>query len=92
LTAPRPQGGKLIYLQARTVTRAWRRRHRHRVSLHGPWITFKELRAKPDGNFTAAYRFHLGGHHHYQMRAIAPQEGGFQNPTGSSPTITLTET
>jgi hypothetical protein len=93
-TAPRPHAGKLIYLQARTLTRGWRgpRHHHHRAWLHGPWITFQALRAKPDGTFTATYRFHLGGRHRYQMRAVAPQEGGFQNPTGNSPTITLTET
>jgi hypothetical protein len=32
------------------------------------------------------------GHYTYQMRAVAPREGGFRNPTGVSNIITITET
>lgn len=93
-TTPRPSAGKLIDLEARTLTRGWRgrRHHHHRAWIHGPWITFQALRAKPAGNYTSTYRFRLAGHHRYQMRAVAPQEGGFQNPTGYSAAITVTET
>jgi hypothetical protein len=92
-TAPRPPDGKLIYLQARSVARGWRRRgrSRRRAWLYGPWITFQELRAKPDGSFNAHYRFKLGGRHHYQMRAVAPQEGGFLDPTGTSRPVAVIE-
>jgi hypothetical protein len=57
-TTPQPPGGKLVYLQAQTVTAVWnghgpRRRH---VLIHGPWTTFRALRASSTGHFKAAYR------------------------------------
>ena len=93
ITAPRPPSGKLIYLQARAVTRAWRGRgrKRRRVAVYGPWITFHVLNAKPDGQFRAVYTFKLGGDHRYQMQAVAPAEGGFANPTGKSAPVLVTE-
>ena len=92
--SPRPPAGKLIYLQARSVSsaRRGRGRKRHRVHLYGPWITFHVLNADPEGRFSATYRFRLGGDHRYQMRAVAPAEGGFANPTGSSAPVLVTET
>lgn len=93
-TTPRPPAGKLIYLQARTVSTGWRvhdgRRRRTRV--FGQWITFRVLNAKPNGRYAATYRFRLGGDHRYELRAVAPAEGGYENPTGSSPPILITET
>lgn len=76
-TSPRPPAGKLIYLQART---------------YGASISFQTLRTQANGAWRSSYRFHLGGDHTYQMQAVAPQEGGFQNPTGTSNIITITET
>jgi hypothetical protein len=93
-TAPRPQAGKLVYLQARDV-RAHLGRVRGRlrvVAVYGRWITFMALRAGPSGGFSTAYRFRLGGRHTYQFRAVAPAEGQFRNPTGSSPLVTVRET
>ncbi len=84
-TSPRPTAGKLIYVRARSV----RRRGRHRV--YGNWKTFVDLYTKADGSWHTSYKFQLGGRHVYQMQAVAPSEGGFQNPTGSSPAITVTE-
>ena len=93
-TSPRPSSGKLISLQARSVGGAWRGRgrKRHRVNVYGPWITFHVLNAKPDGGFSTTYRFRLGGDHRYQMRAVAPAEGGYAERTGSSPPVLVTET
>ena len=94
MTAPRPPAGKLIYLQARTVSSGWRGRgrHRHRVTVYGPWISFATLRAAAKGTFKTTYRFRLGGVHRYQFHAVAPQEGGYRNQTGSSTTVTVSET
>lgn len=93
-TAPRPPEGKLIYLQARTVRTVWRGRgrRRRRVRLHGPWITFRVFNANPDGRFAATYRFRLGGNHRYQLRAVAPAEGGYSDRAGSSAPVLVTET
>jgi hypothetical protein len=92
-TSPRPPLGKLIDLQARTVTSSWRPRHRHRrrVSSFGPWITFRLLRARPDGAFNARYRFRFAGEHRYQFEAVAPAEGGYRDATGHSAAVTVTE-
>jgi hypothetical protein len=92
-TSPRPATGKLIYLQARSVTRAWRGHghNRRRITVYGRWTTFVALRTAGNGGWHATYKFRLGGRHVYQMQAIAPQEGGFQNPTGNSLVITVTE-
>jgi hypothetical protein len=94
-TSPRPPGGNLIYLQARTFTSVWRGRghKRHRVRSHGRWITFKVMNTQPDGRFAATYRFRLGGDHRYQMRAVAPADGGFGGEqTGASSPALVTET
>jgi hypothetical protein len=92
-TSPRPAAGKLVYLQARSVSRLWRGhgRNRHRVNVYGHWTTFVALHTSSSGAWHATYKFRLGGRHVYQMRAVAPSEGGFQNPTGNSPTITIIE-
>jgi hypothetical protein len=92
-TVPRPPKGKLIYLQARTMRMVWRVRRGHRVhvSVGSTWFTFQELRAKLRGTFMATYRFRLGGRHRYQIRAVAPAEGGYLDYTGFSPAITVTE-
>jgi hypothetical protein len=93
LSSPRPQR-KLIYLQARTLGDGWRGhgRRRHRIAIHGPWITFQALQAKSTGSFSATYRFRLGGVHRYQMRAVAPAEAGYRNATGSSTAVLVSET
>lgn len=92
-TSPRPASGKLVYLQARTVSVAWkgRGRKRHRVRRYGKWMTFKHLTAEADGKFKATYRFKFGGRHTYQFAAVAPQEGGFLNTTGTSTVVTVQE-
>lgn len=92
-TAPRPSSGKLIYLQARSVGSAMRGRgsKRHRVTVYGKWVTFQAFRAKSDGSFSSSYTFKLGGKHTYQFQAIAPAEGQYRNPTGTSKTITVRE-
>jgi hypothetical protein len=88
-TSPRPGTGKLIYLQARSVGSA--RRGRRRVTVFGKWITFEAFRAKSNGTFSSTYTFKLGGHHTYQFQAVAPAEGQYRNPTGTSSTITVKE-
>ncbi|MGN6372374.1 MAG: hypothetical protein ACTHM1_05220 [Solirubrobacteraceae bacterium] len=92
-TSPRPASGKLVYLQARTVNVAWKGRGRkhHAVRRYGKWMTFKHLTAAGDGKFNATYRFKLGGKHTYQFTAVAPQEGGFLNTTGTSAVVTVHE-
>ena len=62
------------------------------VPAYGRWITFMALRANRNGSFAATYRFRLGGRHTYQFRAVAPAEGQFRDPTGSSPSVAVRET
>jgi hypothetical protein len=92
-TSPRPTEGKLIYLQARSVTSKWKGsgRSRHRVNVFGKWVTFQAFRAKAGGTFSSSYTFRLGGDHTYQFQAVAPAEGQYRNPTGTSKTITVKE-
>ncbi len=92
-TSPRPQTGKLVYLRARGVRVAWRRKGhtRRRVRVYSKWFTFLALRTGPDGRFKGHYRFRLGGHHLYQFMAVAPQEGGFLDTTGTSKVVMVTE-
>jgi hypothetical protein len=92
-TSPRPGEGKLIYLQARSVGKVFRGsgRRRHRVTVYGKWTSFQIFRAKTNGTFSSTYRFRLGGRHTYQFRAVAPAEGQYRNPTGSSVTSTVKE-
>lgn len=92
-TSPRPAAGKLVYVQARRVKRVVRgpRHQRHRVTIYGPWKMFMEVYTLSSGAWHATYKFRLGGRHTYQMQAVAPKEGGFQNPTGSSAVITIIE-
>ena len=94
MTTPRPPAGKLVLLQARALTTAWRGRgrQRHRATVYGGWVTFDALRASAPGNFSTTYRFRLGGSHRYQFHAVAPKEGGYLNATGDSATVTVTET
>lgn len=93
-TAPRPAAGKLVYLQARGVhahvTRVTGRPRT--LATYGRWVTFMALRANPSGAFSTTYRFRLGGRHVYQFRAVAPAEGQFRNPTGSSRVVSVHET
>jgi hypothetical protein len=88
-TSPRPTVGKLIYVRARRVTT--RRRGRHRVNVYGNWKTFVDLYTKANGTWRTSYKFQLGGRHVYQMQAVAPKEGGYQNPTGTSTILKITE-
>jgi hypothetical protein len=89
-TTPRPNGGKLIYLQARTSSTT--RKHGHLVRVYGEWITFQAIRAHSDGTFSFAHVVRVGGPHTYQFRAVAPSEGQYHNHTGASASITVTET
>jgi hypothetical protein len=93
-TSPRPSAGKLVYVQARPLTSAWigKGRKRHRVIVYGEWVTFAHLRSKANGAWHTSHRFKLGGPHVYQLQAVAPQEGGFLDPTGESGIMTITET
>jgi hypothetical protein len=91
-TSPRPSSGKLVYLRARSVTSARKGHGRHRRLVHyGKWATFMQLRTSSDGHYEAKYRFKAGGKHTYQFSAVAPQEGGFLNTTGSSSLVTVQE-
>jgi len=92
-TSPRPTEGKLIYLQARSVTSKWRGsgHSRHRVNVFGKWVTFQAFRAQTNGAFSSTYTFRLGGHHAYQFQAVAPAEGQYQNPTGISSAVSVKE-
>jgi hypothetical protein len=92
-TSLRPSEGKLIYLQARSVSATWKGRasKRHRVTVFGKWVTFQALRAKSNGTFVSTYTFKLGGRHVYQFQAVAPAEGQYRNPTGTSAETTVRE-
>ncbi len=92
-TSPRPSEGKLIYLQARSVSATWKGKasKRHRVTVFGKWVTFQALRAKSNGTFVSTYTFKLGGRHVYQFQAVAPAEGQYRNPTGTSASTTVRE-
>ncbi|HEV3071778.1 MAG TPA: hypothetical protein VGY76_10195 [Solirubrobacteraceae bacterium] len=89
-TSPRPAGGKLIYLQARTSNVI--RKHGRRVRMYGEWVTFQALRAHSNGTFFFAHLVRVGGPHTYQFRSVAPSEGQYRDSTGVSPSITVTET
>jgi hypothetical protein len=92
-TNPRPTNGKLIDLQARSAATVWKGHgsHRHRVTVYGKWVTFQALRATTNGTFSSSYTFKLGGNHTYQFQAVAPAEGQYLNPTGTSPISTVHE-
>jgi hypothetical protein len=92
-SSPRPTEGKLIYLQARSVTSKWKGsgRSRHEVNAFSKWVTFQAFRAQADGAFSSTYTFRLGGKHTYQFQAVAPAEGQYRNPTGTSLTATVKE-
>jgi hypothetical protein len=92
-STPRPSEGKLVFLQARSVGSRWKGhgRARHRVSVFGKWLTFQEFRAKASGTFSSTYTFKLGGRHAYQFQAVAPAEGQYRNPTGTSLPVLVTE-
>jgi len=93
-TSPRPRAGKIVYVQARSVTSTWNGQgaKRHRAIVYGKWITFARTRSSANGAWHTSYKFHLGGSHIYEMQAVAPQEGGFRDPTGTSSILTVTET
>jgi hypothetical protein len=92
-SSPRPTGGKLIYLEARSVAIKIRgsRKHSEVHRIYGAWLTFAHTRAATNGTYQASHRFKLGGRHTYQFEAIAPQESGFVNVTGHSRIVTVTE-
>lgn len=81
ITRPLPPRGKLLLLEARAVV----------GRVKGPWITFMALRSNRLGRFRARYRFKLGGRHTYQFRVVAPAEGLYRNPAGSSRAVTVKE-
>ncbi|WP_026909699.1 hypothetical protein [Patulibacter minatonensis] len=68
---PVPGGGKVVELQARNPG--------------GKWITFRNVRAKKSGKFSATYRFRNAGPARFQMRARARKSGDYPYATGSSP-------
>ena len=70
---------------------SYRWRYGRSIAVHGAWTTFNLLRTHSNGSFSATYRFRLGGVHRYQFRAVAPQEGGFRNATGTSAPVLVTE-
>lgn len=72
---PVPGGGKLVELQARNPGKRW--------------ITFRTVRTKKSGKFTAAYRFRNGGPATFQMRARARKSGDYPYATGASPVRTI---
>jgi len=95
-TSPRPAAGKLVELEARSVFHRWvlRRGKFARIAVYGGWARFGkgEIRTGQAGQWHAEYVMKYAGHYTYQMRAVAPREGGFRNPTGVSNIITITET
>jgi hypothetical protein len=92
-TTPRPAAGKLIFLQARAVEGEWRQgaHKRYWIPIPGEWITFDHLTSKPDGTWHATHYFKFGGRHIYEMQAVAPQEGGYLNATGTSRIVKIYE-
>lgn len=72
---PVPGGGKLVELQARNAGKRW--------------ITFRTVRSKKSGKFSATYRFRNGGPARFQMRARARKSGDYPYATGSSPVRTI---
>jgi hypothetical protein len=92
-TSPRPTAGKLVYIQARNIIRKWHAdgHHGQWVTTFGPWKVFVAVHAESSGAWHTTYKFRLSGRHVYQLQAVAPREGAFQNPTGHSPAITITE-
>lgn len=91
LSTPRPPEGKLVYLEARSVTTRWRGhgRARRRVAVYGRWVTFAGVRADSSGRFATMYRFAPTRHCRYQFRAVAPREPGYRNQTGRSVVVTV---
>jgi hypothetical protein len=71
LGRPLPKVGKLVELQARNAG--------------GKWITFRTVRSRKSGAFTATYRFRNPGPARFQMRARARKSGDYPYATGSSP-------
>lgn len=72
---PVPGGGKLVELQARNPGKRW--------------ITFRTVRSKKSGKFSATYRFRNPGPATFQMRARARKSGDYPYATGSSPARTI---
>lgn len=72
---PVPSGGKLVEMQARNPGKRW--------------ITFRTVRSKKSGKFSASYRFRNGGPARFQMRARARKSGDYPYATGSSPVRTI---
>jgi hypothetical protein len=84
-----PVAGKQINLQARLVTTSGRGHHKHAV--YHEWTTFKVTQTGSAGRYRTHHTFHLRGPRTYQFRALALPERGYENTTGSSPTLTLFE-
>lgn len=72
---PVPGGGKLVELQARNPGKRW--------------ITFRTVRSRKSGAFSARYRFRNAGPATFQMRARARKSGDYPYATGSSPVRTI---
>ncbi|MDO9408203.1 hypothetical protein [Patulibacter sp.] len=70
LGRPMPKTGKLVELQARNPGRKW--------------ITFRTVRSRKSGSFSATYRFRNGGPARFQMRARVRKTGDYPYATGSS--------
>lgn len=68
---PLPTMGKVIELQARNPG--------------GRWITFRTVRARRNGQFTARYRFRNPGPARFQMRVRSRRSGDYPYATGVSP-------
>ncbi|MCW3038541.1 MAG: hypothetical protein JWM31_446 [Solirubrobacterales bacterium] len=76
LGRPVPGGGKIVELQARNAG--------------AKWITFKTVRSRKSGAFSARYRFRNAGPARFQMRARARRSGDYPYATGSSPVRRVT--
>lgn len=68
---PLPAMGKVIELQARNPG--------------GRWITFRTVRTRRNGQFTARYRFRNPGPARFQMRVRSRRSGDYPYATGVSP-------